>query len=125
MPERELQLLHDRGVRVAIDDFGTGFSVTRPAAALPGRPDEGRPLVHHGVEHEPKDAAITTGLINLAHALGLKAIAEGVECEEQLEVVRELGCDLAQGYLLARPMRPEDVSALFVQGAAVVPATSR
>ena len=49
----------------------------------------------------------------LAHALGLQAIAEGVECEEQLASIRELGCDLAQGFLLARPMEPARVRDLL------------
>jgi EAL domain-containing protein (putative c-di-GMP-specific phosphodiesterase class I) len=70
-----------------------------------------------GAEHDPKDAAITAGLINLAHALGVVAIAEGVESQGQLSSVRGLGCDLGQGYLFARPMTADQVTDLFARGA--------
>jgi EAL domain-containing protein (putative c-di-GMP-specific phosphodiesterase class I) len=57
-----------------------------------------------GVENEAKDAAITANLVTLAHALGVLAIAEGIESNGQLASLRGLGCDLAQGYLFARPL---------------------
>jgi diguanylate cyclase (GGDEF)-like protein/PAS domain S-box-containing protein len=113
--QRELQLLHDRGVKVAIDDFGTGFSALGQLRRFPVDLIKVDRSFITAIHEQPKDAAITTGLINLAHALGLQAIAEGIECEEQLDVVRELGCDLAQGFLLARPMPPADVEDLLAR----------
>jgi EAL domain-containing protein (putative c-di-GMP-specific phosphodiesterase class I) len=62
-----------------------------------------------GVDEETKDAAITANLVTLAHALGVLAIAEGIESDSQLAPLRGLGCDLAQGYLFARPMPADDV----------------
>ena len=59
------------------------------------------------------DAAITANVISLAHGLGLKAIAEGVESEGQLAAVRALGCDLVQGFLLGRPMPAADLGAVL------------
>jgi EAL domain-containing protein (putative c-di-GMP-specific phosphodiesterase class I) len=59
-----------------------------------------------GVEHDRKDAAITANLVSLAHALGLVAIAEGIESDGQMQSIRELGCVRAQGYLFARPQPP-------------------
>jgi EAL domain-containing protein (putative c-di-GMP-specific phosphodiesterase class I) len=55
------------------------------------------------------DAAIVTSVVTLGHALGLRVVAEGVEREDQLEALRALGCDFAQGYLLCRPQRAEAV----------------
>jgi diguanylate cyclase (GGDEF)-like protein/PAS domain S-box-containing protein len=111
--QAELQILHDRGVRVAIDDFGTGFSALGQLRRFPVDVLKVDRSFITGVHEEPKDAAITAGLINLAHALGLLAIAEGVETVEQLASIRELGCDLAQGFLLARPMEPARVRELL------------
>ena len=60
-----------------------------------------------GIEHDQKDAAITANLASLAHALGLTAVAEGIESRGQLRSARALGCDVAQGFLFARPAPPD------------------
>ena len=73
-----------------------------------------------GIEHDAKDAAITANLVSLAHALGLLAIAEGIESDGQLTSLRELGCDLAQGFLFAPPAPPEQVDRLLAEGSAPV-----
>jgi EAL domain-containing protein (putative c-di-GMP-specific phosphodiesterase class I) len=70
-----------------------------------------------GSETDPKDAAITSSLVNLAHALGVVAVAEGVESEGQLGSLRGFGCDLGQGYLFARPMTANQAGALFAHEA--------
>jgi diguanylate cyclase (GGDEF)-like protein/PAS domain S-box-containing protein len=100
----ELKNLHALGVRIAIDDFGTGFSSLGHLRRFPIDVIKVDRSFVHGVEHDAKDAAITANLASLAHALGLVAIAEGIESAGQLATVRELGCDHAQGYLFARPM---------------------
>jgi EAL domain-containing protein (putative c-di-GMP-specific phosphodiesterase class I) len=61
-----------------------------------------------GLGSEPQDASIAAAVISLAHALGLTTVAEAVETDEQLRVLRQLGCDLGQGHLFARPKPPED-----------------
>ena len=66
-----------------------------------------------GVEEGAKDAAITANLVTLAHALGVLAIAEGIESDGQLASLRGLGCDLAQGFLFARPMPAGQVGNLL------------
>jgi len=98
----QLERLHGLGVCVAIDDFGTGYSSMSA-------------LQHHRLDvikidrafvsqlGEPKGRAIVGAVIELAHALGASASAEGVEEIEQWETLRALGCDTAAGYLLARP----------------------
>ncbi len=105
----ELQRLHEEGVRIAIDDFGTGFSSLGQLRSFPVDMIKVDRSFVHGIEAEAKDAAITANLVTLAHALGVLAIAEGIESDSQLASLRGLGCDLAQGYLFARPLPAEDV----------------
>jgi EAL domain-containing protein (putative c-di-GMP-specific phosphodiesterase class I) len=73
-----------------------------------------------GVEHDSKDAAITANLVSLAHALGLLAMAEGIESDGQLASVRELGCDLAQGFLFARPVPADEITRALAEGSAAL-----
>src|SRR5439155_23264273 len=112
-----LEDLHNRGVRIAIDDFGTGFSSLGHLRRFPADMIKVDRSFVQGVEHDTKDAAITANLTSLAHALGLTAIAEVIECEGQLASVRELGCDLAHGYLFARPMPAEKMAELLADDA--------
>ena len=87
----ELQELHDLGVRIAIDDFGTGFSSLGQLRRFPIDMIKVDRSFVQGVEHDPKDAAITANLVSLAHALGLVAIAEGIESSGQLAVDSRAG----------------------------------
>jgi len=110
----ELQQLHDAGVGIAIDDFGTGFSAS--LATLRHFPADmikvDRSFVQ-GVERDAKDTAITTHAVALAHALGLIAVAEGIETEGQLAHMRTVGCDVGQGYLFSRPVPADEVTAFL------------
>ena len=83
----ELQQLHELGVRIAIDDFGTGFSSLGQLRRFPIDMIKVDRSFVQGVEHDAKDAAITANLVSLAHALGLVAIAEGIESDGQLASV--------------------------------------
>jgi diguanylate cyclase (GGDEF)-like protein/PAS domain S-box-containing protein len=112
----ELQLLHDEGVRIAIDDFGTGFSSLGQLRSFPVDMIKVDRSFVQGVDEETKDAAITANLVMLAHALGVLAIAEGIESDSQLASLRGLGCDLAQGYLFARPMPAQDIQNVLAGG---------
>jgi diguanylate cyclase (GGDEF)-like protein len=107
----ELQQLHDAGVRIAIDDFGTGFSSS--LAQLRHFPLDmikvDRSFVQ-GVERDAKDTAITTNVVTLAHALGLVAVAEGIETDGQLAHMRAVGCDIGQGYLFSRPVPAAEIT---------------
>ncbi len=105
----DLKRLHDNGVRIAIDDFGTGFSSLGHLRRFPVDILKVDRSFVHGVEHDAKDAAITANLASLAHALGLLAVAEGIESDGQLASVRELGCDLAQGFLFAKPIPADEL----------------
>ena len=111
--QAELQALHEDGVKIAIDDFGTGFSSLGQLRHFPVDMIKVDRSFIQGVEEETKDAAITANLVTLAHALGVLAIAEGIESDGQLASLRGLGCDLAQGFLFARPMPAGQVGSLL------------
>jgi diguanylate cyclase (GGDEF)-like protein/PAS domain S-box-containing protein len=108
-----LERLQQLGVRIAIDDFGTGFSSLAHLRGLPADVIKIDRSFVAGVAHQPKDTAIVGNVINLAHALGLVTVAEGVETEEQLEAVRGMGCDIAQGYLLGPPCPADELAELL------------
>jgi diguanylate cyclase (GGDEF)-like protein/PAS domain S-box-containing protein len=116
----ELQELHRLGVLIAVDDFGTGFSSLGQLRSFPVDMIKVDRSFVQGIEHDAKDAAITANLVSLAHALGLLAIAEGIESDGQLTSLRELGCDLAQGFLFARPAPPEQIDRMLAEGSARV-----
>lgn len=102
---RHLRALRTMGVRVAVDDFGTGGS---PLAGLKGLPVDAvklDPSVVAGVDRDRADRGVAAAALQLARALGLVTVAEGVERVGQLEVLAELGCDVAQGYRIAVPTR--------------------
>jgi len=111
--QKELQALHEDGVRIAIDDFGTGFSSLGQLRHFPVDMIKVDRSFIQGMEEEKKDAAIAANLVTLAHALGVLAIAEGIESDGQLASLRGLGCDLAQGFLFARPMPAGQVQHLL------------
>ncbi len=99
-----LQRLKKIGVRMDIDDFGTGYS---SLAYLKRFPVDALKIDHtftRDMTRNPDDAAIITGIIALAHSLRLKVVAEGVEMQEQLDLLKQLGCDSIQGYLLGQPL---------------------
>jgi len=107
-PERALSVLHDLhglGVGLAIDDFGTGFSSLAYMKRLPVHELKIDATFVQGMATSEKDVSIVRSTIQLAHNLGLKVVAEGVEDERCLEALRSMDCDQAQGYLLGRPMR--------------------
>jgi diguanylate cyclase (GGDEF)-like protein len=96
--------LRDLGARLVLDDFGTGFS---SLSMLKERPIDGIKIDRSFVAGLPGDAssgAIVAAVVGMAHALGRTVTAEGIETSEQLAFLQALGCDLAQGYLLGRPM---------------------
>lgn len=97
------------GVRLAIDDFGTGYSSLSYLKRLPVSYLKIDRAFVSGLGGDEEDMRIVQAITELGHGLGLRLIAEGVENRQQRDSAKELGCDLYQGYLLARPCRPRDV----------------
>jgi predicted signal transduction protein with EAL and GGDEF domain len=120
-----LQELSDLGVGIALDDFGTGFSSLGHLRRFPIDIIQIDRSFIQGIEHDPKDAAITANLASLAHALDLIAVAEGIETPGQLEILRDLGCDLGQGYLLGRPVPADGLGELLTVRRAPAPVAGR
>ena len=111
-PRRALAILAElraAGTEIAIDDFGTGFSSMAYVRDLPATLLKIDKLFVAGLPHSPRDVAVVTAILQLAHSLGMRTVAEGVETVEQLATLRELGSNFAQGYLLGRPLPPEKI----------------
>jgi len=100
-----------KGIGLAIDDFGTGYSSMLQLRRLPFTEVKIDQAFVADVAHSRDSRLIVKSIIDLAHGLGLTATAEGVETEEQLRVVHELGCDVVQGYLISPPLPPEKLKA--------------
>jgi EAL domain-containing protein (putative c-di-GMP-specific phosphodiesterase class I) len=108
-----LRALKETGVLLAIDDFGTGYSSLAYLQRFPlDLLKVDRSFVQQ-LEDGEGGRAIVGAIVDLAHAVGLEVVAEGVESSEQLQVLRALQCDYAQGYLFSRPMPATEVVAAF------------
>jgi diguanylate cyclase (GGDEF)-like protein/PAS domain S-box-containing protein len=104
-----LERLSAHGVQFAIDDFGTGQSTLARLRTLPVHLLKIDRQFTAELAASEEDKSIVLAMIAMATALGMLAVAEGVETAEQAEILREAGCPLAQGYLFGRPCAPEDI----------------
>ena len=109
----KLKRLKGLGVNFAIDDYGTGYSCLRYLKVMPVDFLKIDGVFIAGLGKDPGDMAIVHGTIDLAHALGLKVIAEGVETADQYARLRNLGCDMVQGFHFSRPLSASDASSLL------------
>jgi len=105
-----LREIRDAGVRIAIDDFGTGYSSLTYLNEFPLNALKIDKSFVQSVESNDRGGPISNMIIGLGQNLGLEVIAEGVETEGQLQYMQEHGCDIAQGYLYARPESPSDLT---------------
>ncbi len=113
---RILEALRERGIRVCLDDFGTGYSSLGRLQSLPiDRLKIDRSFLRK-IDREPDGGALAEVIVAMSRVLGVTVVAEGVESERQLEFLREQRCDLAQGFLLGRPMPAEHFVSLLEPG---------
>jgi diguanylate cyclase (GGDEF)-like protein len=111
-----LERLKATGVRIALDDFGSGASSLSRLRELPVDELKLHESFIAPVGSAPEDASVVGALVELGHSLGLAVVAEGVEHESQIEQLRELGCDAAQGYAIGPPVPEEQLEAAIVGG---------
>jgi diguanylate cyclase (GGDEF)-like protein len=111
----KLRGLRDLGVGIAIDDFGTGYSTFNYLQELPLDTLKIDRSFIRRLDGSATNLSTVRAIIGLAQQLGLKTVAEGVETEQNLSQLREIGCDLMQGFFLASPLEPKAAGSLFMQ----------
>jgi diguanylate cyclase (GGDEF)-like protein len=113
-----LEELRRLGIRIALDDFGTGYSSLSYLLRIPADTLKIDRSFLARIDREPADAALVGSILSMAKLRGLRVVAEGVESEEQLAVLRELGCDEVQGHLISAAVPAQEVPRLLVELAA-------
>ena len=105
-----LKDLKQMGIRMSVDDFGVGYSSLSYLKRLPTDTLKVDKSFVAGLGEDVQDTAIVQMVIGLAHSLGMGVVAEGVESQKQAKQLKEMGCDLGQGYYFAKPLPPEGVT---------------
>ncbi len=108
-----LQRLKDLGVKLAVDDFGMGYSSLSYLKSFPVDFLKIDRSFVEKLERDPANQTIVAATIDLAHALGMRVVAEGVETVDQLEQLKAMGCDVAQGYYFSKPLPSEAIPSLL------------
>lgn len=112
--ELSLRRLKSLGIKISIDDFGRGYSSLSYIKRFSVDNLKIDISFIRNIDNDPDDASIVSAIISMAHNLGIKTIAEGVETEEQLKILRLLRCDMVQGYLLSKPLLPDELRDLYL-----------
>ncbi|MCR4791659.1 MAG: bifunctional diguanylate cyclase/phosphodiesterase [Lachnospiraceae bacterium] len=107
-----INTIHDMGIMIAIDDFGTGYSSLSYLNEFPANLLKIDKSFIDKLNTGDKSKQYVAGIISLGHTMGFDVISEGVEEEEQVDTLREIGCDLIQGYIWGKPLLPEDAGKL-------------
>lgn len=113
----KIQFLKSKGFKIALDDFGTGFASLHYLTVFPLDTLKVDKAFVVNIVEDKRQFAIAKSIINLAHDLELTVVAEGIETEEQRQILFDLGCDLGQGYLFSRPVAPERLFKLLESAA--------
>jgi diguanylate cyclase (GGDEF)-like protein len=117
---RKFQVLRGLGIRIGMDDFGTGYSALAVLARLPIDTLKIDRSFVIGMTENPQDFGIVMTIINLAHSLNLRVVAEGVETQEQATLLKLLKCDEAQGFLFSRPVPSAEIEDLLLSAASAL-----
>jgi diguanylate cyclase (GGDEF)-like protein len=120
-----LSALDAMGVRISIDDFGSGFSCLGSLQHLPIDCLKIDRMFIRDLLTNPKDAVLLGTIMSLAHALGFKVVAEGVENQDQVQVLDSLSCDLAQGFYFSRPLPADRIPEFVESGYTFLSETTR
>ncbi|WP_456269888.1 EAL domain-containing protein [Kushneria sp. AK178] len=109
LAQRNLIALREAGLHIAVDDYGTGYSSLSQLKRLPVQELKIDKSFILKLDSDPEDRIIVRSTVELAHSLGLSVVAEGVETEASRTLLTAMACDVLQGYLLSRPLPPEQV----------------
>lgn len=118
--EAALADLSTRKITIAMDDFGTGYSSLSYLRNYPFNVLKIDQSFVRDITNDRADRELVNAAITMAHSLGLQVIAEGVETEEQLSLLKAQQCDLAQGYLISKPLEAEQIDELIEQGSPIL-----
>jgi EAL domain-containing protein (putative c-di-GMP-specific phosphodiesterase class I) len=113
---KKLHVLRSAGIQISVDDFGSGHSALARLADLPIDALKIDPLFVRRLPHDRAARTLVSTIVSLAHGLGLTVTAEGVEKREQLELLRQYGCDHSQGFLHSKPVTRDEMGALLREG---------
>jgi diguanylate cyclase (GGDEF)-like protein len=108
--------LRTLGVAIHLDDFGTGYSALSYLPRLPLDAVKVDRAFTAAIDQEERPLHVVRAIVSLAHAIGLEVVAEGVANQRQLELLREMGCDLAQGFTFSRPCNTDELATLLSSG---------
>ena len=111
-----VESLRKKGYEVEMDDFGTGYSSLNMLSAMPIDVLKMDRAFIRNIEHDEKDIQLVALILDIAKNLKIPVVAEGVETEEQMKLLKELGCALVQGYFFSRPLHASDFEDTFVRG---------
>jgi len=106
----QLAQLKNHGFNVSLDDFGTGYSSLQYLKDIPASSVKIDQSFVKGMLQDDRDLAIIKGAIDIARAIGLKVIAEGIDTDEQADCLQSLGCQFGQGFLFAKALAPDEFS---------------
>ncbi len=113
--KKVMQVLKDAGLHFAIDDFGTGYSSLSSLLALSFDYLKVDRSFVMNVDVDPHSSILIRAINTMAHTIGIRTIAEGVETESQLQSLTNLRCDYAQGYYFSRPLQVDAIQKLLLQ----------
>lgn len=112
---RSVESLRKAGFEVGMDDFGTGYSSLSMLSAMPIDALKMDSAFIQRVDHDEKDVQLVALILGIAENLKIPVVAEGVETEEQLKLLKELGCEMVQGFYFSRPLHPSDFEKRYIK----------
>ncbi len=107
--------LREKGYEVEMDDFGTGYSSLNMLSAMPIDVLKMDRAFIRNIEHDEKNIQMVSLILGIAKSLQILVVAEGVENERQMKLLRELGCELVQGYYFSRPLQASEFENMFIR----------
>ena len=110
-----LEELRGLGVQIAIDDYGTGLSTLEYLKKVPAHEIKIDRSFVHAICKSPSDRLLVHSTIQLAHSMGRRVVAEGVENRDTLNALADMGCDLVQGYYVGKPVKLKELRKLFLE----------